>query len=67
MKTKYLFLLLALFSIFSHTYAFAQEDETFFPDTQSESIIPPSSSSTPPVMIDDSDSGDVSDVEEYDG
>lgn len=35
----------------------------------SETIVPPSSGSnaTPPVIIDESDSGGVSDVEEYDG
>ena len=35
----------------------------------SETIVPPSTgnSGTPPVIIDESDSGGVSDVDEYDG
>ena len=65
--TKYLLLALALCKVLTTSYAFAQDDEEgmIFPDS-SESISP-SSSSAPPVIIDESDSSDVSDVEEYDG
>jgi hypothetical protein len=64
--TKYLLLALALCKVLTTSYAYAQDDEEgmVFPES-SESISP--SSSTPPVIIDESDSSDVSDVEEYDG
>lgn len=68
MKTKSL-LLLSLLVFHSFTsYAHAQDDETFIPE-ESDSIIPAggTSSGPPPVIIDESDSSDVSDVEEYDG
>ena len=68
MKTKSLFLLLALvvFNTFA-SYAHAQDDEMSFPE-ETETIVPTGgTSSTPPVIIDESDSQDVSDVEEYDG
>jgi hypothetical protein len=43
----------------------AQDDS----GSDEESIVPPSSNAngTPPVIIDESDSGSVPDVEEYDG
>ena len=68
MKTKSLLLLgLVVFNLFA-SYAHAQDDENMiFPDSE-ETVAPPSgSASTPPVIIDESDSSDVSDVEEYDG
>ncbi len=68
MKTKSLLLLaLVVFHTFT-SYAHAQDDEMSFPE-DSESIVPAggTSSATPPVIIDESDSQDVSDVEEYDG
>lgn len=65
MKTKSL-LLLSLVVFHSWTsYAHAQDDETFIPEDSS--ISPQGSPSAPPVIIDESDSQDVSDVEEYDG
>lgn len=69
MKTKCLLLALVLFNILTHSYAHAQDDEMVFPESDGETFIPPSGTqgSTPPVIIDESDSGDVSDVEEYDG
>lgn len=44
----------------------AQDD---MPVSDDETLIPPGSSNsgTPPVIIDESDSGSVSDTEEYDG
>lgn len=67
MKTKSLLLLgLVLFNL-SLSYAHAQDEEMIFPDSE-ESVVPaPGSAATPPVIIDESDSQDVSDVEEYDG
>lgn len=67
MKTKSLLLLsLLVFHTFT-SYAHAQDDEMSFPE-EPESIVPNGTSSTPPPMIiDESDSSDVSDVEEYDG
>lgn len=67
MKTKRLLLLgLVLFNV-SLSYAHAQDDEMIFPESD-ETVAPaPGSSATPPVIIDESDSSDVSDVEEYDG
>lgn len=67
MKTKSL-LLLSLFLAFGLTsYAHAQDDDAFIPED--ETVIPSSgtSSTPPPIIIDESDSSDVSDVEEYDG
>lgn len=67
MKTKCL-LLLGL--ILLNSYAYAQDDDMIIPDNDDETFIPPAgdqSSNTPPVIIDESDSADVSDVEEYDG
>lgn len=67
MKTKSLLLLsLLVFHTFT-SYAHAQDDEMSFPESESEVIPAGTSSSTPPVIIDESDSQDVSDVEEYDG
>ena len=68
MKTKSLLLLSLLVLNTFVSYAHAQDDEMSFPE-ESETIIPAggTSSSTPPVIIDESDSSDVSDVEEYDG
>ena len=68
MKTKCLLLVLVIFHTLTVSYAHAQDDEMIFPESESETIIPAgSSTSTPPVIIDESDSSDVSDVEEYDG
>lgn len=60
-------ILLALFAIniAAQSYAYAQDDEIILPESDSEII--PTSSATPPIMIDESDSNDVSEVEEYDG
>lgn len=60
-----LILLLAL-TVVSPLKLAAQDD---VPVSDDEIIIPPGSSSgeTPPVIIDESDAGSVSDVEEYDG
>lgn len=58
-----LVLLLAL-TVFSPLQA--QEED--MPVSDEELIVPQGSNSgTPPVIIDESDSGSVSDVEEYDG
>lgn len=63
--TKFLLLALVLCRVLTLSHnAYAQDDETFLPE---ESIMPSSTSSAPPVIIDESDSNDVSDVEEYDG
>ena len=67
MKTKCLLLAIALFHTFAVSYAHAQDDEMIFPESDTEEIAPAGSASTPPVIIDESDSSDVSDVEEYDG
>ena len=67
MKTKFLLLAVVLLKLTVGTLAFAQDDEMIFPpETDSESISS-QNGSTPPVIIDESDSQDVSDVEEYDG
>lgn len=65
MKTKLLLLAFVIVKLTAGTHAFAQdEEEMIFPETEtSESV----QGSTPPVIIDESDSQDVSDVEEYDG
>ena len=65
--TKCLLLALVLCRILTTSYAFAQDDDGIMFPTESDSNIAPGSSSPPPVMIDQSDSSDVSDVEEYDG
>ena len=62
--TKCLLLAVVLLKVLTTSYAFAQDDEMVFPETDT---ISPSSSSIPPTIIDESDSSDVSDVEEYDG
>jgi hypothetical protein len=64
--TKCLFLVLALCRILTLSQAFAQDDEMIFPEGD-QNISSPGSASAPPVMIDQSDASDVSDVEEYDG
>ena len=67
MKTKYLLLSLVLLKVLTFTsYAHAQDDDDIQVPDQ-ESFIPTSSDSAPPVIIDESDSSSVSDVEEYDG
>ncbi|MBC7712704.1 MAG: hypothetical protein H7177_05170 [Rhizobacter sp.] len=67
MKTKSL-LLLSLVLLHTYTnYAHAQDDEMTFPDAESSVMPAGNTSNTPPVIIDDSDSNDVSDVSEYDG
>jgi hypothetical protein len=63
--TKYLLLALLACKVLTASYAHADEDMVF--PTDEETISPSSSSSAPPVIIDESDSSDVSDVEEYDG
>lgn len=67
MKTKCFLLSLVLLKVLTFSsYAHAQDDEDVTaPDT--ETLLPTSSPSTPPVIIDESDSSDVSDVDEYDG
>lgn len=67
MKTKCLLLLgLVLFNL-SLNYARAQDDEMIFPESEEVAVPAPGSQASPPVIIDESDSQDVSDVEEYDG
>jgi hypothetical protein len=67
MKTKSLLLFsLVLFHTYTN-YAHAQDDDMTFPDQESSVIPADSTNSAPPVIIDDSDSQGVSDVEEYDG
>ncbi|MBC7429738.1 MAG: hypothetical protein H7336_14065 [Bacteriovorax sp.] len=67
MKSKSLLLLsFVLFHTYSN-YAHAQDDEMTFPDSESSVMPAGNTSSAPPVIIDESDSQDVSDVEEYDG
>lgn len=63
--TKYLLLALLACKVLTASYAHA-DDDMIFPSDE-ESLTPTSSSSAPPVIIDESDSSDVSDVEEYDG
>ena len=66
MKTKYLLLSLVLLKVLTFSsYAHAQDDEDI-QDTDSESFVPTSDTS-PPVILDESDSSSVSDVEEYEG
>ena len=62
--TKYLLLAVLACKVLTVTSVFADEEEMIFPP-DSEEISP--TSSTPPVIIDESDASDVSDVEEYDG
>ena len=65
MKTKYLLLSLVLLKVLTFSsYAHSQDED--FQDSDSESFVPTSDSS-PPVIIDESDSSGVSDVEEYEG
>ncbi len=67
MKTKYLLLSLVLLKVLTFSsYAMAQDDDEILVPDQ-ESFIPTSSDSSPPVIIDESDSSSVSDVEDYDG
>lgn len=47
------------------SYAYAQDDDITVPDQ--ETFVPSSNGTPPPVIIDESDSSGVSDVEEYDG
>jgi hypothetical protein len=66
MKTKCFLLSLVLLKVLTFSsYAHAQDDDIVIPDQ--ETFQPTSSGATPPVIIDESDSSDVSDVEEYDG
>ena len=56
---------LAVTAVVAPHKAFAQDD---MPNDDESSIAPPSTTNgAPPVIIDESDSGAVSDVEEYDG
>ncbi len=65
MKTKFLLLAFVLAKLTVGHVAFAQDEEDMiFPETETETSV---QGSTPPVIIDESDSQDVSDVEEYDG
>jgi len=67
MKTVHFLLVLIALNIATHLINTAHaDDEMILPDSESE-IIPTSSSTNPPVIMDESDSNDVSDVEEYDG
>ena len=66
MKTKYLILTLILFNVLTlSSYAHAQDDDDV--SSSDDTFIPTSSENLPPVIIDESDSSSVSDVEEYDG
>lgn len=66
MKTKCFLLSLVLLKVLTFSsYAHAQDDDDItVPDNET---FVPNPGSTPPVIIDESDSSDVSDVEEYDG
>ncbi len=67
MKTKCFLLSLVLLKVLTFSsYAHAQDDEDIAVPDQ-ETFVPATSGQTPPVIIDESDSSDVSDVEEYDG
>lgn len=67
MKTKCLLLSLVLLKVLTFSsYAIAQDDDDIIVPDQ-ETFSPSSSDSAPPVIIDESDSNGVSDVEEYDG
>ncbi len=66
MKTKCLLLLGLVLLNFSLSYAHAQDEEMIFPESE-ETVMPTSGNASPPTIIDESDSSDVSDVEEYDG
>ncbi len=57
--------IIALMAVAAPMKLMAQDDEP----NDSETILPPTSSSsgTPPTIIDEGDSGSVSDVSEYDG
>ena len=67
MKTKCLLLSLVLLKVLTFSsYAIAQDDDDIIVPDQ-ETFSPTSSDSAPPVIIDESDSNGVSDVEEYDG
>lgn len=66
---KLLLLLLSISLMATGNYLSAQ-DEIVIPESEEETFIPPATSSdsnNPPVILDESDSADVSDVEEYDG
>jgi hypothetical protein len=64
-KNLSLLVLVALFTVMIGTSAksFAQDD---MPNDE-ETIMPSGNAGAPPVIIDESDSGAVNDVEEYDG
>ena len=66
MKTKYFLLSLVLLKVLTFSsYAHAQDDDDV--SSSDDTFIPTSSENLPPVIIDESDSSSVSDVEEYDG
>ena len=66
MKTKFLLLAFVFLKLTVFNHAFAQDDEDMiFPETDTESSY--QGANTPPVLIDESDSQEVSNVEEYDG
>ena len=66
MKTKCFLLSLVLLKVLTFSsYAHAQDDDVSGSDE--ETFIPNTTQGTPPVIIDESDSSEVSDVEEYDG
>lgn len=65
---------LFLFTFFMLTLVSAKlvhaQDEIIIPESDDETFVPPtpgSESTNQPVILDESDSSDVSDVEEYDG
>lgn len=67
-KFKFILLALSLLTLTS-VAAFAQDD-MIIPEEDESTFVPPpvsSDSNNPPVILDESDSADVSDVEEYDG
>lgn len=46
------------------------QDDIIIPESDDETFVPPapgSEATNPPVILDESDSNDVSDTEEYDG
>lgn len=70
MKSLKLFLLIfSLLTIVTGKVVSA-EDDIIIPESEDETFIPPApngESSNQPIIMDESDSADVSDVEEYDG
>ena len=69
-KNMKLLLLLLSISLMATGNLLSAQDEIVIPESEEETFIPPATngdSNNPPVILDESDSADVSDVEEYDG